>query len=303
MVVTNHFEVQLVSAEDENNTPFKEHRKGNTTYVEVEPGVEYFISITKVRTSTTCLLSYVDVDGKDLGYVTPWPSTGYSTSPSLKGICSLSNGIRTQKALQFVKASFVSGDSQIGSTMAGMGEVTIDVYEGTPSGYHMPSDWHSDAPFEASSIRSNENAGVTMKKNIRSKEGRCERKQEASLCLNFVEGAFLYSIRLFYCATPGLIAVGILPKPPLWDLQRILEPAQTTPAEKEQLEKLVRSVKRTRNGNEVIELWDDESDGADGCRKPRATSFRRDLGLTSVPDRPDQFALPTQPAAFNIPIM
>jgi hypothetical protein len=47
MVIVNDFKVQIVSAEDK--VPFKEHKKGLKTYVEVEPDAEYILHVTSTR--------------------------------------------------------------------------------------------------------------------------------------------------------------------------------------------------------------------------------------------------------------
>ncbi|VEU40474.1 unnamed protein product [Pseudo-nitzschia multistriata] len=266
MVIVNDLEVLIVSAEDENNTPFKEHRKGTNTYVEAEPDAEYFISIRKFRTSATGLYCKLYVDGKDLEYYLDWGAHHIDSSPEMHGIWSYSKGVSTDKALQFVKASSVSGDA----AMATMGEIRMEVYERINHGIQrssrevQPSSTFKTAP----SIPLDCCNSVTNKKNIRTKEGHREITKLVgtgpSTCSS--KGAHLYSIPLYYCAAPGLIAVGVLPKPPLWDLERTINPAQITPAEKKELEKLVLSVKRDRKGNEIIELREEDEDEDDpGC--------------------------------------
>jgi hypothetical protein len=103
-----------------------------------------------------------------------------------------------------------------------------------------------------------------MKKNLRSGEGHTVESHASDsnrLYLRYHTGAHLYTITLYYCATPGLIAVGVLPKPPLWDYHRMVKPANTTAEEKEKLDKVVVSVKHNRKGNEILEL--NESDDSD----------------------------------------
>jgi len=262
MVVENDFEFQLVSAEDDDKTPFKEHRKGLNTYVEVEPDAEYFLSIRKVRASSSHLYCEYHVDGKNLGYYEPCASDQIETSPKVRGIYSRANGVETQKALKFVTASFTSGDPGIGSTRAGMGQIKMEVYRAIHNGHISVQDHASS--FTTSSIKSVSAAPVTMKKNLRSGEGNRVKTTACSssgVCHSFLKGAHLYTITLHYCATPGLIAVGVLPKPPLWDYHRMLKPATTTTKEKEKLEKF--SVKRNASGKEILELEDSDSDTDD----------------------------------------
>lgn len=65
MVIVNDFEIQIVTAEEK--IPFKEHKNGLNTYVEVEPDAEYFLSVRKVRSSSTDCLVTLEIDGKCLG--------------------------------------------------------------------------------------------------------------------------------------------------------------------------------------------------------------------------------------------
>ena len=256
MVVFEDFEFQLVSAEDDANTPFKEHEKNLKTYVEVEPDAEYFLSFRKLRASSSALYCTFDVDGKSLGYGKTFQPNYIHRAPALYGLKSMSNGISTYTALQFVKASFTTGSGDgsigIGSSLAGMSAIKMEVYQGVrkldkkSKGSNKKCDHNSS--FTASSITMKDGkttAAIMMKKNVRSGAGKKsvvkKSKGADSKARNVADdkprmiigrGAYLYTITLHYCATPGLIAVGILPKPPLWVHARILHPATTTAKEK-----------------------------------------------------------------------
>ena len=111
MVLIEDFEFQLVSADGGDtgtNTPFMEHTKGSKTYVEVEPDAEYFLSIRKVQVSSSALVCEFKVDGEHLRYHTTFQPKTVQGSPQLQGLVSRSNGIQTNTALQFVKASFAT---------------------------------------------------------------------------------------------------------------------------------------------------------------------------------------------------
>jgi hypothetical protein len=270
MVVVEDFEFQLVSAADDDaNTPFKEHEKNLKTYVEVEPDAEYFLSIRKVRASSSVLYCQFYVDGKGLGYYHTFQPNYIHGAPQNFGVCSRSNGIQTQKALQFVKASFTTsssdGSTGIGSTMAGMGEIKIEVSQGIPMGTEKTKDFSSS--FTASSINIFETtAAVTMKKNLRSGVGSnaIETKvADDKPRMSYGQGTKLYTITLYYCAAPGLIAVGVLTKPPLWTFARMLHPATTTTKEKKHIEEGVVSTKNNENGKEILELNDDSDSDSD----------------------------------------
>ena len=69
---------------------------------------------------------------------------------------------------------------------------------------------------------------------------------------SYVKGEHLYTITLNYCAAPGLIAVGVLPPPP-----RAKEITAKNYAAK------IVSVKRNRNGSELLKLEDNDDDDDD----------------------------------------
>ena len=48
----------------------------------------------------------------------------------------------------------------------------------------------------------------------------------------YAKGGLLCTITLRYCSTLGLIHAGILPKPPMWDLHRLANPADDNGQEK-----------------------------------------------------------------------
>jgi hypothetical protein len=72
-----------------------------------------------------------------------------------------------------VKASLTTSSSDgsiaIGSTMAGLGGIKIEVSQGIPTGTEITKDFNSS--FTASSINMETAAAVTMKNNIRSGVG------------------------------------------------------------------------------------------------------------------------------------
>jgi hypothetical protein len=258
MVIVNDFEFQLVSAKDK--IPFKEYTKDGKTYVEVEPDAEYFLSVKKVTHKASKVKCEYRVDGKDL------QSTKTYFRPKRRahfvGNHSRSEGIKHKNALKFVRASFKNTNDKSRSTMAGMGKVELVVHNAIFDGQRKRRDPKASYPtFTAPTIRINDEAYITMKKDLRSGEGHHVEskpydKNTVRKC--YKKGDHLYTITLHYCATPGLIAVGVLPKPPLWDYHRILEPSKNTAEEKAKLNKFVRSVKRTRNGSEILELNDDD---------------------------------------------
>jgi len=267
MVIVNDFEFQIVSAEDK--IPFKEHKKGLNTYVEVEPDAEYFVSVRRVRDSTEQVMCKIMVDDQSLGR--KFYSKKATASAKFCGISSRSKGVKTNKALKFVKASFTSGDNtDTGSTMAGMGKIEMNVNKAILTGQQSSRsrDTIKQKSFVTSTIEMVDKASVTMKKNLRSGEGLIV--ETSTYDSNKVTKKYIHSkgdslckITLHYCATPGLVAVGVLPKPPLWDHARMLKPAMSTAKEKKKLDKAVVSVNRNHNGIEILELDDNSNSDSD----------------------------------------
>jgi len=290
MVVAEDFEFKLVSAAAEDNDhngvrrSFQEHTGTNgKTYVEVEPDTEYFLSIQKIRSSSSSaqVLSFI-VDGKDLGFSTTMLPHHVHNPPLLYGIESELNGVQTSKALKFVKAAFTTTpstrtddgsntNSTVASSRAGMGKIEMVVCEGIDAGMVDRLDFNAASSFTASSIQMDattptSNADITKKKNLRSGVG-CSTvsraKAESKQYRAYAKGAVMYTITLYYCAAPGLIAVGILPKPPFWTQVRKDHPAQTSATEKQKIENGIISIKSNNNGEHVLELNDDSSDTED----------------------------------------
>jgi len=274
MVLVNDFELHLVSAEDKN--PFKEHQKAGKTYVEVEPGAEYFLSIQKLRRSSTHLSSEYKIDGRFLGYMHTWGVGPYDKMHT--GLVSRSKGVEQNKALKFIEASFSTGNTGVGSTRAGMGTVEVVVSTAIYDGQYVAKNFNSS--FAASTIKFEDEAPVTMKKNVRSDKGHCQEEttyDARKIKRHYRKGDHRYTITLYYCATPGLIAVGILPKPPAWEWLRMIKPSNITAEEKEKLDKAVISEKHNRNGNAILELADSDSDSddEDSGRPDRAPSTHK----------------------------
>jgi len=275
MVVEQHFDFQIVSTDNNENgvkIPFMEHSNNGKTYVEVEPDAEYFLSVRQIRPSSTELYSEFSVDGKNLGFHVLWPG-GLSVDPVFLGIVSNTDGIETTKALKFVSATFTTDDNKTGSipsSMAGMGQIQMIVSHGIFQGIERRRNFAVATSFEASSIDidcNNSDAFVTKKKNLRSGVGSTAivsaKKEGEEYYRSYEKGHHLYTITLCYCATPGLIAVGVLPKPPHWTYARMIHPAKTTTEEKKKIKKGIISEKFNETGTAVLELDDDDDDDDD----------------------------------------
>ena len=102
-------------------------------------------------------------------------------------------------------------------------------------------------------IENDTNIPITTKNNLLSGEGNSleTSNRKAAHSSIYVKEEHLYTITLNYCAAPGLIAVGVLPKPP--------PPRAKGIRAKNYVTNIV-SVKRNRNGSEILELEDNDSD-------------------------------------------
>ena len=122
MVQQGDFTIQLVEA----NT--KQAFNGKT-YVEVEPGVEYFISISKPSSaefSHAVVLAKYYVDGKDLGYYTYF-KTIRTHVVSYKGLYKYENGVSSTCAFKFVTPKVQGGGKSISELAAG-GKVEVKIF-------------------------------------------------------------------------------------------------------------------------------------------------------------------------------
>jgi len=271
MVAIQDFEFKIVSTNDDESgvkIPFQEHSKNNKTYIEVEPDAEYFLSVRQIRSSSTPLYTTYSIDEQNLDfhYSWSWGTHPLNVDPQLIGIWSYTNGIETYKALKFVSATFTTYDNKTGSipsSMTGMGKIQMEVYHGIFQGMERRQNYVV-ADLETSPIdvdRNNSDAYVTKKKNLRSAVGNTTmvsfKNEERPF---YKRGSHLYTITLYYCATPGLIAVGVLPKPPHWTHARMIHPAQTAAKEKKKIKKGIISEKCNKNGTVVLELEDDDED-------------------------------------------
>lgn len=79
MVLQNGFRVSLYNPDTK--IPYKEFQKGNDTYIEAEPGAQYFVDIQSVANRDVSdgnkyIQAHVFVDEHDLGYAVVIPSNG-----------------------------------------------------------------------------------------------------------------------------------------------------------------------------------------------------------------------------------
>jgi len=228
MVQQGDFTVQLVDAETK--VPFKEHYKDDKVYVEVEPDIDYFISMKKTgKSDPGCSKCYFGIDNRNLGYYRRYNNECVYDSPSFCGLLQYENGVSTHNALKFVKPP-INDDGSSTSRLL-MGKIELKVYEGIFDGYKQPrnsSRSSCDSWKDAPTLESKKTK-ATEKKILRSVEGSIKlSKSVDSMGIRYRTGRLLDTIVLNYCAAVGLIEVGVLQKPSdVWGYQRMLCPLKS----------------------------------------------------------------------------
>lgn len=174
MVVAGSFKFELVEASTK--IPFKEHYKDGNTYVEAEPGAEFFISVHKTaKTETDVVCTYRIDDGVVNGGV--WYSKAFvGTVPLYFGIRSDGDGDShtAQTALMFVNPKIFHGSSHANSSNLLMGKVEVElrepIYTGRMVSTNNDRSRSSSCQFEPVSVDAN-HAAAGKKKNLRSDRG------------------------------------------------------------------------------------------------------------------------------------
>jgi hypothetical protein len=224
MVQQGDFKIELVYADTK--IPFKEHIKDGNVYVEVEPDVEYFISIKMTDASRDGVtVTKFFVDEQDLGYQTNYtPCTVRQTD--YRGLWTRENGVSTIKALKFTKPRISADGTNVHPNLL-MGKVEIKMYEGTFENY-LDQSKNFSSSFSAAAVDVNQSGLAGKKKSLRSGEGDTTVTENCTgeRLAKFTKGALLDMVTLNYCAALGLIEVGVLEKPDAWTYHRMQRPAE-----------------------------------------------------------------------------
>ena len=206
MVAIGDFVVELVDATTK--VPFQEHQHQGETYVEVEPGTEYFIAIRKPQATQFTFALYVEpyVDGNHMKYYIPYSAGYVSHTASYKGFWTYEseNEVSTNQALKFVIPK-IRGS---GSTSNGLGKVELQIYKAiNPRTIYRQS--HSKSVKLSAEAAG---GGVPGKKTVRTEYGDSKYTSNlAAQTTHYDKGQWLSTITLNYCATPGLIQMGVIP--------------------------------------------------------------------------------------------
>mmetsp|Transcript_19540 Transcript_19540/g.22144 ORF Transcript_19540/g.22144 Transcript_19540/m.22144 type:complete len:287 (-) Transcript_19540:222-1082(-) len=220
MVKKGDFTVELVNASSKES--FKEHKgkDGIDSFVEVEPEAEYFIKVAS-DSYRRVAFEFI-VDGIELVYVTPFAP--YQREPQYAGNWSYNNNKSIETSFMFQKihqsmlqSSSESDDSNI------VGEIQVTVYEDIIlDGYYQMSSGPMKAKFD-SFIPTTEANQDKKKKQVKTTDGKTEiSKDDNGSRQNFCRGKKLETFELRYCTALGLIGVGVLPKPPLYEWAKMI---------------------------------------------------------------------------------
>jgi len=223
MVQQGDFKLELVYA-DTRKLPFQEHAKDENIYAEVEPDVDYFISIQRNGISQPgCVLAMFIVDEQDLGYHDVFASR--SASPIYRGLYSRAKAVSTMKALKFVKPSISQDGTKVSRNLL-MGKIEVKLRMGTFSGYTVDRETDFNSAFATKNVDINQ-TGLAKKKSLRSGEGTVSESNRASTgqTASYEGGEHLDTITLNFCAALGLMEVGVLQKPDAWTYHRMKRPA------------------------------------------------------------------------------
>lgn len=220
MVKQGKYSVEIVNADG--RIPFPEHTStSGETFVEVEPEAEYYIRVK--ADSEDKVKGVISVDAKELGYHFLASKT---IPPKDKGIWEYKDGKSYVHALKFAKANVrqATGNDTTAPFWTGMIEVSF--YEASFKGYKEQKDhtnkWNGGDVAYVMNI-----SDPDKKKGVKSDKGEhFEVKKSKRRRKQYAKGGLLSTITLRYCSTLGLIHAGVLAKPPMWDMQRLTNPAE-----------------------------------------------------------------------------
>lgn len=227
MVLKGNFCVELINAKTK--APFEEYRAANgDVYVEVEPGVEYYVSVT--NNSPRWVKFAIFVDGKDLEY----DENVDGGNTSICGHLKRKNNEIQISALKFKKledstlrnsSSTSSSSSSRSSFSLPTRTIEVEVYSSVCIvGQYQAGDFTSPWKGQDTKI-SPASSNSLLTKCVKSEIGSVVLTSKGGGMQKLTErGHLLTKFTLHYCTTLGLIHVGILKRPPLWDYLRVSKP-------------------------------------------------------------------------------
>ena len=244
------YTVQLIDAKTKQ--AFKEHpgRNGMDGYIEVEPGLDYFIRLQ--NNSSYEILWTKKVDGLKIrhkGYLEPelydddgvWSYNSLTRTSTTKAL-SFHNAIVNPRTL---KEEDIDQNNEVGV-------IKIKIYEAVEEdGYGYMEDIKND--FVGSS-KVNATHAQETKKFLKSGIGSVTNNAHDSGKRHyFQKGAKLQTIKIKYCSTVGLIVDGVLPKPPSWEWFRLVKPQAVIPSPQLEIEPFIGTNERKDGNGNVVE--------------------------------------------------
>jgi len=219
MVKKGDFIVELVNASSKES--FKEHKgkDGIDSFVEVEPEAEYFIKVAS--DSDRCVSFGFIVDDIKLGYQTYF--VPHKRTPTYAGNWSYSNNktITTSFMFQEVQQSMLQSSSESDYNNI-VGKIQVKVYERIMLDGYTQNKNTEKAKFDSSILTTEANQDKIMKQ-VKTTDGKTEiSKDDNGSRQNFCRGKKLETFELRYCTALGLIGVGVLPKPPLYEWAKMI---------------------------------------------------------------------------------
>jgi len=219
MVKKGDFTVELVNASSKES--FKEHKgkDGIDSFVEVEPEAEYFIKVAS-DSYRRVAFEFI-VDGIELVYVTPFAP--YQREPQYAGNWSYNNNksIETSFMFQKIHQSMLQSSSESDYNNI-VGKIQVKVYERIMLDGYTQNKNTEKAKFDSSILTTEANQDKIMKQ-VKTTDGKTEiSKDDNGSRQNFCRGKKLETFELRYCTALGLIGVGVLPKPPLYEWAKMI---------------------------------------------------------------------------------
>jgi hypothetical protein len=230
MVVKGDFKIELVEAQTK--VPYKEHTKDGKTYAEVEPNAEYFISIQRIRAVNFVnqnIMVRFAVNGNNLGWSKTYNSNSMNKEPTCYGLYECKDGVISDRALRFVKPEILAGTAGSASinNEPVIGNIEVNIYIESRTYVDKSPGKDTLGIMKAATVSSSED--LSKAKFVRSAAGKTTHLTTVSSTKS-VKGAKLETITLHYCTVPGLMHVGVLPKPDnFWEAYKIMNPHMKRP--------------------------------------------------------------------------
>ena len=249
MVCKNKITVELVDANTKK--PFMEHEdiENEKVYVEVEPGVNYFVRVK--NDAGYPILFDIYVDECHIGYVKEITNGAENC-----GLLSRKNGTRTMSSLKFKKLDqnpwSTNSDNTSSSPSSQTGTIKVEAYYGIdPQLQHA----NESAPtWREQSSNVSVHATDDKKKNLKSDYGNfSENTTYNPTHIFYTKGNLVHTFDLMYCTTVGLIDVGVLKKRPAWENARLTSPYKKQKHDEIKIEPTLIKLTTMRSDGQTLE--------------------------------------------------